>query len=40
MTKEDRVNFFNHIKESKDTFSFLIFKAFIKEHKILYLDSA
>jgi len=40
MTKENRVSLFNHIKESKDSFSFLTFKTLAKDYKILYLDSA
>jgi len=40
MTKEDRVSLFNHVKESKDSFSSLTLKAFAKDYEILYLDSA
>ena len=39
ITKEDKVSLFNHVKESKDSFSSLTLKAFAKDYKIPYLDS-
>jgi len=40
ITEEDKVSFFNYVKESKDSFSSLTFKALAKDYKIPYLDSA